>query len=52
MGNEGIGWGSWLGMSAAVLLVVAAVAVTIYGGRVEPESHHYEQAIPDDRLPH
>lgn len=52
MGNEGLGWASWLGISAVAALVVAAVGLTIYGGRIEPDSHHFEQVVPDDRLPH
>jgi hypothetical protein len=52
MGGEGIGWASWLGISAVAALLVAAVGLTIYGGRVEPDSHHYEQVVPDERLPH
>lgn len=52
MGGEGPGWASWLGISLIVVLIVAAVGLTIYGGRVTPDSHHYEQAVPDDRLPH
>ena len=52
MGGEGIGWASLLGISAVAALLVAAVGFTIYGGRVEPDSHHYEQVVPDERLPH
>lgn len=52
MGSEGFGWASWLGILAIAVLVVAALTLTIYGGRVEPVTHHYEQAVPDDRLPH
>jgi hypothetical protein len=52
MGGEGLGWASWLGISGAVVLVVAVIGLTIYGGRVEPDTQHYEQVVPDDRLPH
>jgi hypothetical protein len=52
MGGEGPGWVSWLGLSLIAVLVVAAVGLTIYGGHVTPDSHHYEQAVPDDHLPH
>ena len=52
MGGEGMGWASWLGISAAVALIVAALGLTIYGGRVEPETKNDEQVVPDDRLPH
>ena len=52
MGGEGMGWASWLGISAAMALIVAALGLTIYGGRVEPGTLHVEQVVPDDRLPH
>jgi hypothetical protein len=52
MGGESSGWAPWLGISAAVALVVAVVSLTIYGGRVEPATHPIEQVVPDDRLPH
>jgi hypothetical protein len=35
-----------------VALVVAALGLSIYGGRVEPATHHIEQVVPDDRFPH
>ena len=52
MGGEGMGWASWLGISATAALVVAALGLAIYGYRVEPVTHHVEQAVPDDRFPH
>lgn len=52
MGNEGVGWAAWLAIALAGVVLVAAVGLTIYGGRVEPVSRHYEQVVPDDRLPH
>jgi hypothetical protein len=52
IGGEGFGWASWLGIFAVAALLVAAMSLTIYGGRVEPDSHHYEQVVPDERLPH
>jgi hypothetical protein len=52
MGGESKGWAPWLGISAAVALVVAVVSLTIYGGRAEPVTHPVEQVVPDDRFPH
>lgn len=52
LGGEGPGLASWLGILVITVLIVGAIGLTIYGGRVTPESHHYEQVVPDDRLPH
>jgi len=52
IGGEGPSWASWLGISLIGVLAVAAIGLTIYGGRVAPDAHHYEQVVPDDRLPH
>jgi len=52
MGQEGMGWGAWLAIVVAGVLVIGAVGLGIYGGRVQPTLHHYEQPVPDDRFPH
>ena len=52
MGGEGSRWGVWLALAILVVVVLGGVALSIYGGRLEPVSRHYEQVVPDDRLPH
>lgn len=52
LGNEGMGWAAWLVIVVAGLVVVGAVGLGIYGGRVQPQTRHYEQVVPDDRLSH
>jgi hypothetical protein len=47
-----MGWAAWLVIVVAGLLVASAVGLGIYGSRVEPPSRHYEQVVPDERLPH
>ena len=51
-GGEGMGLAPMIGVAVIVLLVVSAIGFTIYGGSVQPVSRHYEQVVPDDRLPH
>jgi hypothetical protein len=51
MGQDGMGWAAWLGIVVAGLVVVSAVGLSIYGGRVQPPSRHYEQVVPNDRFP-
>jgi hypothetical protein len=52
MSNEGLGLAPMIGIVVAVLIVAGAIGLTIYGGSVQPASRHYEQVVPDDRLPH
>jgi hypothetical protein len=52
MGREGMGWGTWLGIVVAVVIVVGVVGLGVYGGRVHPPTWHIEQVVPDDHLPH
>ena len=49
--SEGMGWGVWLLILLAVLIVVGVVAATIYGGTVSPQQHQVEQVLPNDRFP-
>ncbi len=51
LGQEGMGWAGWLAAAVAGLLIAGAVGLSIYGGRVQPASRHYEQIVPDDRFP-
>lgn len=51
-GSDGMGLMSMIGIAAAVLVVAGAVGFTVYGGSVQPTTRHYEQVVPDDRLPH
>ncbi len=52
MGGEGLGLMPLMGIAVVVLIVVGAIGFTIYGSSAEPTTRHYEQAVPDDRLPH
>lgn len=52
MGQEGLGWAAWLAIVVAGVLVIGSVGLGIYGGNVEPAKRHYEQAVPDEKLPH
>jgi hypothetical protein len=47
-----MGLAPMIGVAVVVLLIVSAIGFTIYGGSVQPVSRHYEQVVPDDRLPH
>ncbi len=48
---ESSGWGLRIGIAAGVLVLVAAVGLAIYGGRIQPQQHPVEQIVPNDRLP-
>jgi len=50
--SEGMGWGTWLLILIAVVLVAGFIALTIYGGTVSPQQHQVEQVVPNDRFPH
>jgi len=52
LGREGMGLVSWFAIILAVLVVLSAVGLAIYGGRAEPPVRHIEQVVPDDNLPH
>jgi hypothetical protein len=52
MGNDGMGLTPLIGIAVAVLIVAGAVGLTIYGGSAQPITRHFEQVVPDDRLPH
>jgi hypothetical protein len=49
--SDGMGWGLWLGVIVAVLVVAAAIGLTIYGGTVRPVQHQVERVLPNDRFP-
>ena len=49
--SEGLGWGAWLLILVAVLVLAGMIAATVYGGTVRPQQHEVEQVIPNDRFP-
>ena len=48
--SEGLGVGAWLLILAGILILVGAVALTVYGGSVRPAQHEVEQVLPNDRF--
>ncbi len=48
---ESSGWTLRIGIGVAVLVVLGAIGLGIYGGRVQPVTHPVEQIVPNDRLP-
>jgi hypothetical protein len=48
---ESSGWGLRIAIGAGVLVLVFAVGMAIYGGRVQPKQQTIEQIVPNDRLP-
>jgi hypothetical protein len=49
--SESMGWGSGIAVGTGVLVLLAAIALSVYGGRVAPVQHPVEQIIPNERLP-
>jgi hypothetical protein len=49
--SEGMGWGGWLAVMLAVVIVAGATGLVIYGGTVQPRQHQVEQVLPNDRFP-
>ena len=49
--SEGLGWGVWLLILLAVLLIAGAVTLAVIGGKLTPQRHDVEQVIPNDRFP-
>lgn len=49
--RDAMGWGSGIALGLGILVIVAAVGLAVYGGRVVPVQHPVEQIIPNDRLP-
>lgn len=45
-----MGWGSWVAAGVGILVVLGAIGLTVYGGRVTPVQHPVEQVVPNDRL--
>ncbi len=48
---EPSGWGLWIAIAVAGLIIAAAVALAVYGGRVVPQQRPIEQIVPNDQLP-
>ena len=51
IGSGGLQWIAMSAIAAAVLVLLAAIGLVIYGGMIEPPHHHYEQVLSNDRLP-
>lgn len=49
--SDGLGLGAWLLILVGILILVGAIALTVYGGSVRPAQHEVEQVIPNDRFP-
>lgn len=49
--TESMSWTLRIGIAAGVLVLAAAIGLTVYGGRVRPHTHPVEQIVPNDRLP-
>ena len=49
--TETMGWGMRIGIGVAIAVLLGAVGLSIYGGRVRPVQHPVDQTISDDRLP-
>ena len=48
---EGLGWGTWLLILVAVLILASAIALAVYGSSVRPAQHEVEQVLSNDRFP-
>ena len=48
---DSMSWSLRISIGVAVLLLVCAIGLSIYGGRVKPLQHPVQQTISDDRLP-
>jgi hypothetical protein len=46
-----MGWGMSVAVGVGIIVVLGAIGLTVYGGRVAPIQHPVEQIIPNDRLP-
>ncbi|MEI9989769.1 MAG: hypothetical protein WDM86_06990 [Rhizomicrobium sp.] len=49
--REPSGWGLWIAIGVGVLVLLAAVGLAVYGGRIEPQRHPVELTVPNDQLP-
>lgn len=50
--QDGFGGGIKIGLAVLVLIVVACVGLSYFGGRQSPKTHVVEKVIPDANLPH
>jgi len=48
---DSMGWGLRIAIGVGVVVLVSAIGLGIYGGRVQPRTHPVEQIVPNDRLP-
>ena len=49
--SDRLGAGAWLLILIGALILVAAVALTVYGSSVRPAQHEVEQVVANDRFP-
>ena len=49
--SDGLGWGTWLLILVAVLILAGATALAVYGSSVSPVQHEVEQVLSNDRFP-
>jgi hypothetical protein len=49
--SDGLGFGVWLAILVAVLVVGGSIALAVYGSAVKPVQHEVEQVVPNDRFP-
>jgi hypothetical protein len=46
-----MGWGLRIAIGVLVLVLLGAIGLSIYGGRVRPVQQPVEQIVPNERLP-
>jgi hypothetical protein len=49
--SDGLGVGAWLLILIGIVILVAAAALTVYGGSFRPAQHEVEQVVANDRFP-
>jgi hypothetical protein len=49
--KEPSGWGLRIVIGLAVLVLLGAIGLAVYGGRVQPAQHPVELTVPNDQLP-
>jgi Sec-independent protein translocase protein TatA len=49
--SDGLGWGTWLLILVAVLILIGAITLAVFGSSVRPAQHEVEQVLSNDRFP-